>query len=218
MIAAERVLALLLRRAITSHPDEELAVYAGEGAPSGGQTLSGESLAAAQPALYVQLDAAVESPDDLLWFTDDGGTTWARLLAGRPLARSENRALGFAGVQNGSTAGHIGTAAAVPYSIAGTIYNKTATGDLWDLSGETDTAADKYRAYALYLDAAGAASFAASSADGDTAAAALAALPAIPATKAVIGTFVAGLACDFDDAGGLAAQGTLYNGHGAALY
>uniref|UniRef100_UPI00261DAF36 hypothetical protein n=1 Tax=uncultured Nocardioides sp. TaxID=198441 RepID=UPI00261DAF36 len=42
---------------------------------------------------------------------------------------------------------------------------------------------------------------------------------ALDGTKAVVGVFVAAPECDFDDAGGLAAQGTIHDGipEGAAL-
>lgn len=121
-------------------------------------------------------------------------------------------------IANGTTAGKLKTVGDVDYSIGTGLYAKSGTDDLWDLSGETDTAADEYRAYWLLLNSSGTASFAASG-EQASAADALADLPALDGTKSVIGVFVAGLSCDFDDAGGLAAQGTIYDGipEGAAL-
>ena len=116
------------------------------------------------------------------------------------------------GIVNGTTAGNLQTSASADFRISNRVYTKAATDDLWDLSGETDTAAGKYRAYWLYLDAAGAASFVASSSDGDSAAEALSLLPAHDDTKSILGVFVAGPATDFDDAGGLAAQGIIHDG------
>jgi hypothetical protein len=114
-------------------------------------------------------------------------------------------------IGNGTTAGNLRTTASVDFGIAGDEYTKASTDDLWDLSGETDTDASSYRAYWLYLDNAGAASIAAGS-DQTSAALALENLPALTETKSIIGAFVADPSCDFDDAGGLAAQGTIYNG------
>ena len=112
---------------------------------------------------------------------------------------------------NGTTAGALRIGADVDYTINALEYAKLNTDDLWDLSAETDTGAAEYRAYFLYLDNAGAASFAAGS-EFDNAGDALASLGAPDTTKSLIGVFVADPACDFDDVGGLAAQGTLYTG------
>lgn len=114
-------------------------------------------------------------------------------------------------IGNGGTAGNLRTTASCDYTVDGPLYVKAATDDLWDLSGETDTAAAEYRAYWLYLDASGTASFAAGD-EAASAALALAALPAKVAAKSVVGVYVAAPECDFDDAGGLAAQGTIHNG------
>lgn len=119
-------------------------------------------------------------------------------------------------ITDGTTAGNLKIRADVEYTIAGTMYRKAATDDLWNLSGETDTTGAQYRAYWLYLDSAGTASIAAGS-NAASSAAALAALPALDGTKAVIGVYVAGLSTDFDDAGGLAAQGTITDGFPAAI-
>ncbi len=101
------------------------------------------------------------------------------------------------------------------FGISGTRYSKNATDDLWNLSGETDTTGVQYRAYWLYLNSSGTASFAAST-NAASLAAALAALPTIDPTKAVIGIYVASPSCDFNGAAGLAAQGTIYNGWAAS--
>lgn len=118
---------------------------------------------------------------------------------------------GVPAIGNGTTAGTLRTNASVVGHVAGVDFTKASTDDLWDLSSETDTAAATFRAYWLYVNAAGTASFAAGS-DVASAAAALASLPAPDAAKCVFGVYVAGAATDFDDAGGLAAQGTVYNG------
>lgn len=114
-------------------------------------------------------------------------------------------------IGNGGTAGHLRTTASVNYKIGQFQYTKASTDDLWNLSAQTDTTAGQYRAYWLYLDASGMASIGAGS-NASTAALALAALPVVTATKSVIGVFVAGPSTDFNGAGGLAAQGTIYNG------
>lgn len=116
------------------------------------------------------------------------------------------------GIDDGTTAGTLKTTATSDHKIAGIDHTKAATDDFWDLSGETDNAAATYRAYWLYIDDAGAASFVASSSDQTSEALALADLPALDESKSVLGVFVAGPATDFDDAGGLAAQGTIYDG------
>lgn len=114
-------------------------------------------------------------------------------------------------VGNGSTAGTLRTNATASYRIGQFEYDKASTDDLWDLSSETDTAAGVYTAYWLLLNSSGTASFAAGTAKS-SAALALAALPALDGTKSVIGVFVADPETDWDDAGGLAAQGTIYDG------
>lgn len=120
-------------------------------------------------------------------------------------------------IVNGTTAGTLrNTATSVPFSVSGVLAaaNLVTTDNFWDLSGETDLAAGQFRAYWLRVDAAGAASFEAGSIQG-SAAAALAALPEYSTTHAIIGVYVAGSAgsaTDFDDAGGLAAQGAINAG------
>lgn len=114
-------------------------------------------------------------------------------------------------IGNGGTAGRLRLRGDVTYAIAGRQYRKASTDNLWDLSAETDTTGAQYRAYWLYLDSSGTATIAAGT-NAASSAAAIAALPARVTTKAVIGVYVAGLSTDFDNAGGLAAQGTIVDG------
>lgn len=119
--------------------------------------------------------------------------------------------LDAAGIADGTTAGKLKTANAVNYTIGNLSYSKAAADDLWDLTAEADTGEDEYRAYWLLLDDAGAASIEAGKGAGSESAA-LRALPDLAGDAAVIGVFVAGPECDFDDAGGLEAQGKVYDG------
>jgi len=114
-----------------------------------------------------------------------------------------------AAIADGSTNGTFqAVTASTAFRIAGAEYTKAATDDLWDLSGETAVAADRERAYWLYLDSAGAASFAA---NGDAPVGyGLADLPVPDPTKSVIGVFLAGPETDFTLA--LTAQGTVTDG------
>ncbi len=123
-----------------------------------------------------------------------------------------------AGIGDGTTDGKLKTTATAGYRIGTGVYSKSATDDLWDLTGETDTEAGEYRAYWLLLDSSGTASLSASG-EYATEADALASLPDLDGTKAVIGVYVADPECDFDGAAGLAAQGTIYDGipEGASL-
>lgn len=114
-------------------------------------------------------------------------------------------------IGNGTTAGNLRTTAASTYNIAGLQYTLASTDDLWDLSGETDTTAGQFRAYWLYADAAGTTSIVAG-ANATSSALALGALPDPSDTLSIMGVYVAGAATDFNAAGGLAAQGTIYNG------
>lgn len=143
------------------------------------------------------------------------GTNWTvvaysvQAVEGDPRLRVlYNSTLANPGLVNGSTAGNIKTGNAVDYRHDGQLYTKAATDDLWDLSGETDTGGSDYRAYSLELNASGTASFQSS---GNQTSAALA-LANLPLGSSRIGVFIADPSCDFDDAGGLAAQGTYYNG------
>jgi len=152
--------------------------------------------------------------DDITATVTDLGALRAAILA--HVARYENEAKANPGLADGTTDGKIQNANAISFAIDGALYTKAATDDLWDLSGETDTAADKYRAYWLYLDSSGTATVA-DGTDEDSEADAIAALPALAASKSVAGVYVAGLSCDFDGAAGLAAQGTIVDGWPAAL-
>lgn len=118
---------------------------------------------------------------------------------------------GSPAIGDGTTAGRLRTNASVTGRVAGTDVTKASTDDLWNLAAETDTTASQYRAYWLFVDAAGTATIGAGS-NQASAAAALANLPDLVETKCVFGAYVADPSCDFDDAGGLAAQGTVYNG------
>lgn len=114
-------------------------------------------------------------------------------------------------IGNGGTAGRLRTNATTAYNIGRVAYSKASTDDLWNLSAETNTTSVQYRAYWLYLDNSGTASIDAGS-NATSAANALKALPALTETKSIIGVYVAGPSTDFDAVGGLAAQGTVYNG------
>lgn len=129
------------------------------------------------------------------------------------MRRYANACLTYPTIANGGTAGRLKTTSAVSFRIAGALYTKAATDDLWNLSAETNTAALKYRGYLLLLDTSGTASFVAIATDVASAALAVAGLEAlIPADKCVIGAFIAGPETDFDAGGGLAAQGTIHQG------
>ena len=120
--------------------------------------------------------------------------------------RQQNTLLarGGASFADGTTAGKIKTVTGtIDFCVNGEVYSKAATDDFWDLSAETDTAASKYRAYWLYINASLAASFGTiatpGAGDSATAAAAVAALLAAgepAADKAVVGVFIAGPSTD----------------------
>ena len=110
-------------------------------------------------------------------------------------------------IANGTTAGKLKATAAIPYFLAA-LQSFPITDDVWDLSAEVDTIGAQYRAYWLYLTAAGVASIGAGT-NAASAVAALAALPAVPAGKIAVGTYVAGPSTDFNNAGGLSGQGTI---------
>lgn len=209
---ALRAVGLLLRTSTASDRDDEVALAAGTAAPSS-STLTGMSgtLAAGQPAVYLRHAA---DRLDLLHVSDDGGTSWANVLR-RLVEHVDHGVTGYPNIGNGGTAGRLRTTATASYVVAGSHYSKSSTDDLWNLSAETNTTSGQYRAYYLYLDASGTATIGAGS-NAASAAAAIAALPDVTATKSVIGTYVAGPSTDFDAAGGLAAQGTIYNGYPSA--
>lgn len=126
--------------------------------------------------------------------------------------RTSFGALTFGNIGDGTTAGRLRTNAAITYAIAGQVYTKSSTDNLWNLSALTNTGAAEFQAHALCLNSSGTASLV-NSGVAASAAAAMAALKALlPTDKAVVGVFVAGNSTDYDNAGGLAAQGTIYNG------
>lgn len=159
--------------------------------------------------ITAKLDADVGVTDTDYAATHGGNSAPDAITAANPAAITTSATVGIA---NGTTAGKLKLSADAEYCIGGTFYRKAATDDLWDLSGKTDTTGAQYRAYQLLLDSAGTASLGDGS-NAASAAAAIAALPAVVSTKAVIGTYVAGLSTDFNGAGGLSGQGTIYNGH-----
>lgn len=112
-------------------------------------------------------------------------------------------------IGDGGTNGRLRTNAAASFAVAGALYTKASTDDLWNLSAQTSTTSGQYRAIVLYLDASGTATIGAGS-NATSAAAALLAIPSTPTTKSVIGIYVAGPSTNFSNA--LAAQGTIYNG------
>lgn len=117
---------------------------------------------------------------------------------------------------NGSTTGKAKTTRAAAYRVAGQVYYKAGTDDLWDFTSETDVAASAYAAYALYLNAAGTASILKhGSADTTTAAAAITALRKLvdaEDAKCLIGVFVTDGTAKNWDGEALASGGTFYDG------
>ncbi len=142
----------------------------------------------------------------------DGWPSTLALTAAAPAAATATTTVG---IGNGTTAGRLRTNADEDFRILGTLYRKAATDNLWDLHAETATDGTHYRAYWLYLDSSGTATFAAGT-NALSAAAAIAALPAVTSTKAVMGVYVAGLSTNFASA--LAAQGTIYDGWPGTAY
>jgi hypothetical protein len=120
-----------------------------------------------------------------------------------------NRVLAFASIGNGTTNGRLRTNAAVSYCIAGQVYTKASTDDLWNLSALTTLTSGQFQAVALYLAANGDASIGAGTVSA-SAAAAIRALPTPPTDKCIVGVYVANASTNFGNA--LAAQGTIYNG------
>jgi len=123
-------------------------------------------------------------------------------------AHATNTAMTNPAVADGTTDGKVQNANSVDYKVGGGLFTKAGTDDLWDLTGETDTAGGQYRAYSLELDDSGTATFQAS---GNEASAgdALAGLP--NPSESRIAVFIADPACDFDGAA-LSGQGNYYNG------
>lgn len=81
----QRALSLLVRRTLTSAPDDEAAVYGAAGLPSGGTLPNGQTLASGQVAVAVNCDAV--DPSDALHVSPDGGTTWFPVATGQPQTR-----------------------------------------------------------------------------------------------------------------------------------
>ena len=139
--------------------------------------------------------------------------TWANAVNDE-LEWLANGPASWPNVVNGATAGWLSIAVDTDYRLSGAIYRKTAPSgpaNFWDLSAETDTIAAQFRAYGLDINAAGAAVLVAGT-NAASSAAAFAALPAPAATSSRLGVYIAGASTDFDAGGGLAAQGTIYNG------
>lgn len=116
---------------------------------------------------------------------------------------------GAGGITDATDLGKLKTVATTLFNIAGRVYSKAATDNLWNLTGPTDLIAGQYQAHWLFLDSSGTASIG-SGTVATSEAAALAALPALDGTKAVAGVYVAEPSTDYDAA--LAAQGTIYDG------
>lgn len=122
----------------------------------------------------------------------------------------QGRCLTFASIGNGSTNGKIRTNAAITYRVAGQLYTKSSTDDLWDLSALTTLGASDFKAVILFLDSSGTASITACTAKSSILLAAAEVEGNLHASKAVVGVYIAGNSTNFANA--LAAQGTLYNG------
>ncbi len=128
------------------------------------------------------------------------------------MSRMQNQAMGSMDIDDAIGNGLLSTTKAASFCVSAELYHKGVTNNVWDLSGEADTDADKWRAYWLYLDAAGTGSFGAGSDSAVSEADAISNLPTPAADKAVAGFYVAGNSTDFDGGGGLSGQGTLGNG------
>lgn len=70
----KRVTSLLVDVSVDEVRDEAVAIFGGEGAPSGGRTYNGQALASSQTALFLRGDGT--DYDEGLYLTLDGGTTW----------------------------------------------------------------------------------------------------------------------------------------------
>ena len=121
-----------------------------------------------------------------------------------------NSALNSGAIANGTTNGKLKTVADVAYRIGGVLYKKTATDDLWTLSGLATLSTGQYRATLLLLNTSGTASIASGSVKTTAADALADAASGLDAAKAVIGVFVAGPSTNYANA--LSGQGTIYNG------
>jgi len=63
----------MLRTSATSDRDSEVVIFAGAGAPAGGELATGQTLGSSQRALYLRSDGTVATT---LYLTVDGGTNW----------------------------------------------------------------------------------------------------------------------------------------------
>lgn len=128
---------------------------------------------------------------------------------------------------DGTTAGNVKVGQDFTVSIGGVLTELAASGldDAWDLSGETNTDASSWRAYALLVTSSGADGFVAGADIADTGNAAADTRSAIAAideadiatTHAVVGYFIAGPSTDFDDENGLSNNATVVYTNGRAL-
>jgi len=92
--ASERVVCLLIRTATDSARDDEVLIYAGTGAASGGALPNGQVMASGQVAVRYRSDWA--SPGEAVEVTKDGGTTWAQAGAGLTVEVMNNSGGDFA--------------------------------------------------------------------------------------------------------------------------
>lgn len=114
------------------------------------------------------------------------------------------------GVANGTTAGRFQHTGNLAFEIDGICYSKSATDDVWNLSGLTTLTGAQYQATALCYDAAGTQSIVTGATAASAAAALALGLAGVGSTVAVIGVFVAGPSTNYGNA--LSSQGTLYQG------
>lgn len=122
-----------------------------------------------------------------------------------------NAVLGYATITNGTTAGKLRTTAAAAFRVDGQAYTKASTDDLWAFAAEAALTDGQYRAYWLYVDAAGAGSIE----RGTVAASATlarAGLSEPSASKSVFGVFTAGSAGATDFTAALTSQGAVAHG------
>lgn len=113
-------------------------------------------------------------------------------------------------IGNGTTNGKLRTTAAITYRIAGTLYTKASTDDLWDLSALTALGSTAYQAVILFLNSSGTASITACTSKTSVALALAEVEANLSNSKAVIGIYGAGNSTDFTAA--LASQGQIWNG------
>lgn len=139
----------------------------------------------------------------------------ANQQAGQANYRAQNGPMDVTTLANGSTPGFIATTVTtLTYRVDGRVLTKAATDDVWDLSGvNPDNGAGEFRAIGLDLDAAGVGHIddSAPSADSENSALGNMNQPGQP-DRARVGVYVGGPNCDWDDAGGLAAQGNFFLG------